>query len=115
MKEFDFPYNLPIWRDKFQLDSLTFFILIFLICPVALAVLPPKYYEEAFQSSAIKAIAVVKKVDILDENNRSTFKKVLFKLEKAFPGKKIIKKPPVLDTWMLEESLTNWSKRNDGS
>jgi len=76
------------------LSVVTFFILTFLICPVALSVLPPKYYKEAIHSSTIKAIAVVEKVEILNETNRSTFKKVLFKLKKAFPGKIFYKKVP---------------------
>jgi len=85
--------NNSNYRQNF-ISTITFFILTFLICPVAFGVLPPKYYEEAVQSSAIKAIAVVKKVEILDETNRSTFKKVLFKLEKAFPGKTFHKEVP---------------------
>ncbi len=77
--------NLTInkYRQNF-IFAATFFILIFLICPVALCVLPPEVYKKAIHSSDIKALAIVEKVEILDETNRSTFKKVLFKLEKSF-------------------------------
>ncbi|MDA3916913.1 MAG: ankyrin repeat domain-containing protein [Deltaproteobacteria bacterium] len=75
-------------------SAITFFILTFLICPVAFGVMPPEYYKKAIRSSKIKAIAVVKKVKIISETNSSTFKKVLFKLEKSFPGKTFHKEVP---------------------
>jgi len=74
--------------------AVTFFILIFLICPVSFGILPPKVYKEAIHSSAIKAIAVVEKVEVLNETNRSIFKKVLFKLEKSLTRGSSQKKVP---------------------
>ena len=81
------------YRQNF-IFAITFFILIFLMCPGAFGVLPPKVYKEAAQSSIIKAIAIVKKVKILDETNRSTFKQVLFKLEKSLTRGLLQKKVP---------------------
>jgi len=81
------------YRQHF-IFAVTFCILTFLICPGALSVLPPKIYKEAAQSSAIKAIAVVKKVEVLDETNRSSFKKAFFKLEKSLTRGLFQKKVP---------------------
>lgn len=75
-------------------SAITFFILTFLICPVAFGVMPPKYYKKAIQSSKIKAIAVVEKVEIIYETNRSTFKQVFFKLEKSLARGLFHKKVP---------------------
>ncbi len=75
--------NFNISKSRQNLFSgITFFILVFLRCPEAFGVLPPEVYKRAIDSSDIKAIAVVEKIEILDETNRSTFKQVFFKLEK---------------------------------
>jgi TPR repeat protein len=83
------------YRQNF-IFAITFFILIFSICPGAFGVLPPEVYKRAIDSSDIKAIAVVEKVEIIYESNMSTFKKVFFKLEKSltrgFFHKKVPKK-----------------------
>lgn len=75
--------------------GIIFFILIFLICSGAFAVLPPEVYKRAIDSSDIKAVAVVKKVEVLNETNRSTFKKVFFKLEKSLTRGFFQKKVPL--------------------
>jgi uncharacterized membrane protein len=68
------PLNINNFRQYF-IGVITFFILIFLICPAAQSVLPPKYYEEVSSSSSIQAIAVVKKVESLSETDQATTKK----------------------------------------
>ncbi len=85
--------NISPYRQLF-LSASTLFVLIFLICPKAFCVLPPEVYKEAILSSDIKAIAVVKEVDILDETNESTFKKVFFKLKKSLTRGLFQKKVP---------------------
>jgi len=50
------------------------------------AVLPPQFYEKAVESSAIKVIAVVEDIIVLEETNQSTHKKVIFNLERSFNG-----------------------------
>ena len=61
-----------------------FFILNLSLSFKAYGVLPPEIYEQRALSSAIKAVAVIEEVEIVDKTDRSTFKKVLFGLEKAF-------------------------------
>ena len=50
----------------------------------AAAVMPPAHYDTLVQSSAIKAIAFVQEVKILEETKRSSRKEVFFRLVKAF-------------------------------
>ena len=60
------------------------FLLGVLVSSRVFAVLPPEFYERQVQSSAIKAIAVVEEVNILDETAQSSYKKVFFSLERPF-------------------------------
>ena len=85
--------NISKCRQSF-IFAITFFILIFLIWSRAFGVLPPEVYKRAIDSSDIKAIAVVEKIEILDETNRSTFKRVFFKLEKSLTSGVFHKKVP---------------------
>ncbi|NWF38427.1 hypothetical protein F3F96_04700 [Mariprofundus sp. NF] len=47
------------------------------------AVMPAKHYDEAARASKIKAIAVVEKIEIVEESKRATRKRVTFRLERA--------------------------------
>lgn len=85
--------NISKHRQNF-FSTIIFFILFFLTCQEAFGVLPPEVYKRAIDSSDIKAIAVVKKVEIIYETNRSTFKKVFFKLEKSLTRGLFHKKVP---------------------
>ena len=49
---------------------MTFCILNFLVNPKAFAILAPEVYIKTIQSSDIKAIAVVEKVEVLSEEKR---------------------------------------------
>lgn len=58
-------------------------LLLGLVVPEAFAVRSPEHYEAMARSSAIKAIAVVQDVKILEETREATRKEVVFQLEKA--------------------------------
>ena len=47
------------------------------------AVMPAKHYDEAARASKIKAIAVVEKIEIVEESKRATRKRVTFRLERT--------------------------------
>jgi len=59
--------------------------------PVAetLAVMPPAHYQRMARSSLIKAIAMVKQVEVLSETKQSTAKKVRFRLEQALEDSQV--------------------------
>ena len=47
------------------------------------AVMPPEHYDEVARASEIKAIALVEKVEIMEEGKRSTRKRVSFRLQRS--------------------------------
>lgn len=61
-----------------------FFVMNVLFGSMAFGVMPLEFYEKAAQSSAIKAIAVVEDVIVVQETNRSSLKKAIFRRERAF-------------------------------
>ena len=77
-------FNIP--GRKMLLIFLSFCLLLLglSIHPEAHAVMPPEHYEKMAQSSAIKAIAVIKDISILSKTLQRTHKKVVFTLEKPF-------------------------------
>lgn len=63
---------------------ISFICLIILFWSAAsLAVMPPYVYEERAQNSKIKAIAVVVRVEKIEETKQSTLNKIYFKTEKS--------------------------------
>jgi len=61
-------------------------ILLFLVSAVlpAGAVMPPDHYRRMAEESKIKAIAVVKSVEVIERTKRSTHKRLVFEMKHAF-------------------------------
>jgi len=60
--------------------------LLFLVAAVlpAGAVMPPDHYRRMAEESKIKAIAVVKSVEVIERTKRSTLKRVVFEMKHPF-------------------------------
>lgn len=61
-------------------------VLLFLVAAVlpAVAVMPPDHYRRMAEESKIKAIAVVKSVEVIERTKRSTLKRVVFEMKHPF-------------------------------
>lgn len=59
-------------------------LVVFCVAAPAWAILPPEVYARKARMSKIKAVAVVEAVKVMEETKRSTHKKVVFRLERAF-------------------------------
>jgi hypothetical protein len=64
----------------------TLLIQLFLVVAVlsAGAVMPPDHYRRMAEESKIKAIAVVKSVEVIERTKRSTLKRVVFEMKHPF-------------------------------
>jgi len=77
--------NAPSKRTVF-VAVFTLPALLFLVAAVlpAGAVMPPDHYRRMAEESTIKAIAVVKSVEVIERTKRSTFKRVVFEMKHPF-------------------------------
>jgi hypothetical protein len=89
-----------------------FMAMITLCCFAAtsFAVLHPKYYAKRAKESKIKAIAQVKAVKVMDHHKAVDYKRVVFKLDKAF-GKET---PPQVFTGRCESVNKRFYERPPG-